>query len=82
MIETSWTVTTSHILAFEGEGHVQMYVGGYTDYATQHVPPPAPKAELRRKRPSQPVPKQRKSLAIMKLRELSLLPQEIYELKQ
>lgn len=37
--------TTTHIFAFEGEGKVQIYVGGYTDYAAQRVPEMTPKLE-------------------------------------
>jgi ABC transport system ATP-binding/permease protein len=73
--------TTSHILAFEGEGHVQMYIGGYTDYATQHSPPPPPKAEKKKVIPSEK-PKTRDKLSYKEERELSLLPKEIEELNQ
>ncbi|MBS0271157.1 MAG: ATP-binding cassette domain-containing protein [Proteobacteria bacterium] len=73
--------TSTHILAFEGEGHIQMYVGGYTDYATQHVPPPPPKCE-KKKEPSIEKPKTREKLSYKEVRELSLLPQEIEKLSE
>lgn len=73
--------TTTHILAFEGDGHVQMYIGGYTDYAAQHSPPSPLKAEKKKVIPSEK-PKTREKLSYMEERELSLLPQEIEELSQ
>lgn len=68
--------TTTHIFAFEGEGKIQVYVGGYTDYAAQHMRPAASKVE---KKKSVVVAKQktREKLSYNEGRELSLLPQEI-----
>lgn len=73
--------TSTHILAFEGEDHIQMYVGGYTDYAAQHVPLPPPKSE-RKKEPSAEKPKAREKLSYKEARELSLLPHEIEKLNE
>ncbi|HUX79533.1 MAG TPA: ATP-binding cassette domain-containing protein [Alphaproteobacteria bacterium] len=73
--------TTTHILAFEKEGHIQMYVGGYTDYAAQHSPPPTPKADKKRASVTEK-PKIREKLSYKEERELSLLPQEIEILNQ
>jgi len=73
--------TTTHILAFEGEGHVQMYVGGYTDYAAQHNPSAPPKIE-KKKAPVSEKPKAREKLSYKEERELSLLPQDIEVLNQ
>lgn len=73
--------TTTHIFSFEGDGKVQIYVGGYTDYATQHTPKIVPKIE---KKP-QPVvekPKTREKLSYKEERELSLIPQEIEALHE
>ncbi len=71
--------TTTHILAFEGEGHVQMYVGGYTDYAKQRVPTAQPKAE-KKKVPVATKTKGKDKLSYNEGRELTLLPQEIEDL--
>jgi ATP-binding cassette subfamily F protein uup len=68
--------TTTHIFAFEGEGHVQIYVGGYTDYAAQHVRPAFIKVE-KKKTASAEKQKTREKLSYKEGRELSLLPQEI-----
>lgn len=68
--------TTTHIIAFEGEGKVQIYVGGYTDYAAQRLPTIAPKVEKKKVSPSEK-PKVREKLSYKEDRELSLLPQEI-----
>jgi ATP-binding cassette subfamily F protein uup len=73
--------TTTHILAFEGEGHVQMYTGGYTDYATQHRRPITPKSE-RKKISLGKTPQVREKLSYKETRDLSLLPQEIEILSQ
>lgn len=67
--------TTTHIFAFEGEGKVQIYVGGYTDYAAQRVPEMTPKLE--KKTVVFEKPKVREKLSYKEERELSLLPQEI-----
>jgi ATP-binding cassette subfamily F protein uup len=68
--------TTTHIFAFEGEGRVQIHVGGYTDYAAQHTPPVAEKIEKKRAMPAEK-PKIQMKLSYKEQRELSLLPQEI-----
>jgi ATP-binding cassette subfamily F protein uup len=79
--------TTTHIFAFEGEGKVQIYVGGYTDYATQHVKTVAPKSEKTKALVSDQSksfnkPKTREKLSYKEDRELSLLPQEIEALAE
>ena len=71
--------TTTHILAFEGNGHIQMYSGGYTDYAREHVRFAAPKVE-KKTHPSLKKPKIQEKLSYKEARELSLLPQEIESL--
>lgn len=68
--------TTTHIIAFEGEGKVQIYVGGYTDYAAQRVPEIAAKVERKKSAPPEKA-KVREKLSYKEVRELSLLPQEI-----
>jgi ABC transport system ATP-binding/permease protein len=73
--------TTTHILAFEDGGHVQMYVGGYTDYAAQHSPSAPQKVEKKKAPPSEK-PKARDKLSYKEERELSLLPQDIEALNQ
>lgn len=73
--------TTTHVVAFEGNGHVQTYVGGYTDYAAQHTPKAMQKAE-KKKVPPVDKPKVREKLSYKEARELSLLPQEIEGLTQ
>jgi len=71
--------TTTHILALEGGGHVQLYVGGYTDYAVQHNRLAAPKVE-KKKIVLPEKSKAREKLTYKEARELSLLPQEIEKL--
>jgi ATP-binding cassette subfamily F protein uup len=73
--------TTTHIFAFEGEGKVQVYVGGYTDYAAQHTPTQPSKTE-KKKTVSPEKAKVRKKLSYNEERELSLLPQDIEEMKK
>lgn len=72
---------TTHILAFEGDGHIQMYAGGYTDYLSQRkVPEIIP--PLEKKKASSPADKPRlaQKLTYNEARELALLPTEIEEL--
>lgn len=73
--------TTTHIIAFEGAGKVQTYVGGYTDYAAQRVPEIAPKEE-KKKQPTSEKSKVRDKLSYKEERELFLLPQDIEDLKK
>jgi ATP-binding cassette subfamily F protein uup len=73
--------TTTHIFAFEGEGKVQIYVGGYTDYAARHVRALPPKLEKKKADPSEKLKVQEK-LSYKEERELSLLPQEIEVLNE
>jgi ATP-binding cassette subfamily F protein uup len=74
--------TVTHIIALEGEGRVQMYVGGYTDYALQHTPLPSPKAEKKKIPPLPEKQKTRDKLSYKEARELALLPQEIEALSR
>jgi ATP-binding cassette subfamily F protein uup len=73
--------TVTHIIALEGEGRVQTYVGGYTDYAIQHTPLPSPKVG-KKKAPLPQKQKVREKLTYKEARELALLPQEIEDLNQ
>lgn len=68
--------TVSHVIAFEDNGHIQSYVGGYTDYATQRVRSIVPK-RVKRKPASPGKQKIADKLSYKETRELSLLPQEI-----
>lgn len=72
--------TTTHIIAFEGAGKVQVYVGGYTDYAAQRIPEIVSKEEKKRQ-PSLEKPKVREKMTYKEERGLSLLPQDIEDLK-
>jgi ATP-binding cassette subfamily F protein uup len=73
--------TTTHIFAFEGAGKVQVYVGGYTDYAAQHVRPVTLKVEKKKVVVSEKVRVQEK-LSYKEVRELSLLPHEVEALTE
>jgi len=73
--------TTTHILAFEGDGHIQMYVGGYTDYKAQRLLDSPVKVE-KKKTPVSQKSKNREKLSYNEVRELSLLPQDIEILSQ
>ncbi len=73
--------TVTHILAFEGEGHVQMYMGGYTEYAAQQKPSSSLISEKRKMEPIG-TKKPREKLSYKEVRELSLLPEEIEVLNQ
>jgi len=73
--------TTTHIFAFEDEGKVQTYVGGYTDYAAQNVRVVAPKAEKKKAAPPEK-PRVQEKLSYKEGRELSLLPQDIETLNE
>lgn len=73
-------------LAFEGDGHVREYAGGYDDYARQHEA--STTAESQRaepakkpKRPKTKAPKPAK-LSYMEQRELESLPDRIHELEE
>jgi len=69
---------TTHILAFEGDGHVQLYAGGYTDYLYQRKTPEVIKREQKKSAPPPPEkPKQLQKLTYNEARELVLLPGEI-----
>lgn len=70
--------TTTSILALEGEGRVQMYRGGYTDYVVQRPTQKVGKEEKKKSDSLPPPPKKAKEkLTYKDARDLSLLPQEI-----
>jgi ATP-binding cassette subfamily F protein uup len=71
------------VIAVEGAGEVQEYVGGYSDYAVQRSERGAGAAKARRKEtaasaPSEP--KQRRKLGYKQQRELDQLPQRMEDL--
>ena len=70
-------VVTS-IYAFEGNGRVREYVGGYSDWrqTSQSRPTPAP-----RRRPSLPAKKPRQGLTYLEQRELDTFPERIETLE-
>ena len=63
-------VVTS-IYAFEGNGRVREYVGGYSDWRHASQPRPAPTP---RRRPSPPAKRPRQGLTYLEQRELDTLP--------
>ena len=73
------------VIAVEGNGVVDEYVGGYTDYLRQRPPPPA--AKIAPKKPAPPAPERPKERPVERLswkerRELETLPARIAELEQ
>jgi ATP-binding cassette subfamily F protein uup len=66
------------VIAVEGDGDIQEYVGGYSDYAVQRPARPAAEAP-RPKKPDFPAaePKRRRKLPYQQQRELEQLPQRI-----
>jgi len=70
-------------LVFEGEGHVEEYVGGYTDWLRQRTPQAAsPKAPRGVAAPSAREPRaERRKLSYMQQRELDALPARIEALE-
>lgn len=68
-------VVTSTIV-FEGEGHLQEYVGGYDDWLRQRsaVPLTIPKQQ---KQKTEKTPQEKKKLSFKETRELEALPQTI-----
>ena len=70
-------VVTS-IYAFEGNGRVREYVGGYSDWrqASQARPTPAP-----RRRPPPPVKRPRQGLTYLEQRELETCPERLEALE-
>jgi ATP-binding cassette subfamily F protein uup len=73
-------------LAFEGDGVVQEYVGGYSDWLRQRAEPPVPVKETKTgKAPSAPVEAKKPSgrkLSYKDQRELEQLPARIEQLEQ
>jgi ATP-binding cassette subfamily F protein uup len=71
-------------LAFEGNGRVRQYPGGYDDWLSQRPPAepvPAPKAETPRPTQPRPRPPQPRRLSYMEKRELEALPKKIETLE-
>jgi len=70
-------VVTS-IYAFEGNGHVREYVGGYSDWRQAHQPRPTPTS---RRRPPAPAKRPRQGLTYLEQRELETCPERIEALE-
>jgi ATP-binding cassette subfamily F protein uup len=71
-------------LAFEGNGRIRQYPGGYDDWLSQRPaaePAPAPEAETPRPAPSRTRPPKPRKLGYMEQRELEALPQKIEALE-
>jgi ABC transport system ATP-binding/permease protein len=72
------------VIAVEGEGEVQEYVGGYSDYAIQRQERNGEAAKARRKETAATTaaaePKQRKKLGYQQQRELDQLPKTMEDL--
>jgi ATP-binding cassette subfamily F protein uup len=71
-------------LAFEGNGRVRQYPGGYDDWLSQRpAAEPAPASKVETPRPAQARPRSPKSrrLSYMEKRELEALPQKIETLE-
>jgi ATP-binding cassette subfamily F protein uup len=74
----------TNIIAFEGEGEVHDYVGGYEDWLRQRQPkpPPAPPARpATEKKPAAPQAGGRQRLSYKEQRELDTLPAQIEQLE-
>jgi ATP-binding cassette subfamily F protein uup len=71
------------VLAFEGDGIVNDYVGGYDDWVRQRpAPQPAPaKPAVEKPIPPKPVKEKLKKLSFKEQRELEALPQQIEALE-
>ncbi len=70
-------VVTS-IYAFEGNGRVREYVGGYSDWRQAHQPRPTPAP---RRRPPPPAKRPRQGLTYLEQRELDTFPERIEALE-
>jgi ATP-binding cassette subfamily F protein uup len=70
-------VVTS-IYAFEGNGRVREYIGGYSDWRQASQPRPAPAP---RRRPAPPARKPRQGLTYLEQRELNTIPERIETLE-
>ena len=75
--------TVTSTLVFEGNGHIQEYVGGYDDWLRQH-PAAAPEAPSK---PRAPAPKEAaenrsRKLSYKEQKELEALPQQIEGLER
>ncbi|UEM02160.1 ATP-binding cassette domain-containing protein [Skermanella rosea] len=70
------------VIAVEGAGEVQEYVGGYSDYVTQRPDRAAPDAAKARKKDAGPPAeaKQRRKLSYQQQRELDQLPKRMEDL--
>jgi ATP-binding cassette subfamily F protein uup len=71
------------VLAFEGDGIVNDYVGGYDDWVRQRpAPQPAPaKPAVEKPIPPKPVKEKPRKLSFKEQRELEALPQQIEALE-
>ena len=69
-------VVTSTI-AFEGDGQVAQYVGGYDDWLRQKPGLPAPPAKMKSPLRSKPQPQRPRKLSFKEKRELEALPMHI-----
>lgn len=76
---------TTRVLAAQGHGLWQPYIGGYSDYLaqcpTQEVAPPKTKTTLPEKSQSKPVRRESKKLTYKENKELEDLPERIMELE-
>jgi ATP-binding cassette subfamily F protein uup len=70
-------VVTS-IYAFEGNGRVREYIGGYSDWRQASHPRPAPAP---RRRPAPPAKRPRQGLTYLEQRELNTVPERIEALE-
>lgn len=69
----------SSTLVFEGEGHIQEYVGGYQDYLSQRREPPIPE---KKEKPKITVATPKPGLTSAESKELEKLPKEIETLEK
>jgi ATP-binding cassette subfamily F protein uup len=77
-------VVTSTIV-FEGEGHLEEYVGGYDDWLRQRKEPAAPSKPAAPKEQGQKkakLPREKQKLSFKETRELGALPQTIEALEE
>jgi ATP-binding cassette subfamily F protein uup len=76
-------VVTSTIV-FEGEGHLQEYVGGYDDWRRQRIVRAAPESKmLKEEKPKkEKLPPEKRKLSFKEARELHELPQKIEFLEE
>lgn len=68
--------------AFEGEGEVNEYVGGYDDWLRQRKPPEPVRVEKKEARPASPPLPERKRLSYKEQKEIEAQKRELTELPQ